>query len=89
MKIANQIVVGGQYNASLRVERDYSSGNTAPYPKWYGKYIPIQIMEEYPRFYVCKVLPHMTETSYDDTLPYTVTIDKIDLEMGVFKIYER
>ena len=85
---AETIIEGRQYIVRLRVERDYSTGE-APYPGWYGMDVPVQILAEYPRFYVCKVLPHKCRVSFGISSSYTVTIDKWDIEMGVFKIYER
>lgn len=89
MKIANQIAVGRRYLASLKVERDYSAGHTAPYPGWYGVNVPVLITGDYPRFYVCDVLPYREGMAFRSSKLYSVTIDKWEIEMGVFKIYEQ
>ncbi len=61
-----------------------TAGNTAPYPFWYEQFVPIEVMAEYDTFYVVKVLPHTKPGfSFGQAWPYTVTIDKFDLDTNV------
>lgn len=87
MRIVEALNLGQKYLVKLTTEREYSSGNTAPYPGWYGNYIPVIITGEYPRFYICDVLPHLNIQSYGSSSLYPITIDKWDIEQGIFKLY--
>lgn len=73
---------------TLISERGLSSGNTAPYPMWYGEAIPVKVIAEYPNFYVVEVQEHTnSHTIFPNNpfTPYKVTIDKFDLERNVFQ----
>ncbi len=88
MRRAESIRTGGRYFAKCMAEREYCAGSVVPYPGWFGNNIPVEIEAEYPRFYVCNVLPHVNNRSFGLSGRYIVTIDKVDIEMGIFKIYE-
>lgn len=79
--------VGSKVNVLLMQDRGYSSGSYAPYPNWYGTKIPVEVIGDYPNFYVCKVLPHVNTKSFSmgESGEYRVTIDKFDIATNIFK----
>lgn len=66
----------------------HKNGDTDAYP-WHGIAVPILITAEYPRFLVGTVLPHHApfgSGSFGISHPYTVTLDKHDIHIGVIII---
>lgn len=46
-------------------------------------YLPLVVLHEYKRYFVCTVLPHRNPySSFGLSSPYPMTISKIDLELG-------
>ena len=70
------------------VKAKHKNGDTDAYP-WHGIAVPILITAEYPRFLVGTVLPHHAPKgsgSFGPSHPYTVTLDKHDIHVGVIII---
>lgn len=52
--------------------------------------VPVKILEEYPRWYLGLVLPHVNPSGFGrESHPYRITIPKHDIETGVVTIKER
>lgn len=52
------------------------------YP-WGGGFAPLMIDAIYPKFIVCTVMPHRNPTvSFGTSKPYTVTLDKFEIDYG-------
>ncbi len=52
------------------------------YPGWYKAWIPLEIVEDYPDFYLCEVLPHINPLNKGFKIyskPYKVTLHKHDI----------
>lgn len=48
-----------------------------------GVYLPLKVKEEYPKFFVCEVLPHKNPIRYYGiSKPYPMSIKKFDLLCG-------
>ena len=70
------------------VKVKHKAGNTDAYP-WNGIAVPILITGEYPTFLVGTVLPHHAPKgvgSFGLSRPYTVTLNKHDVAIGVIII---
>ena len=70
------------------VKAKHKNGDTDAYP-WHGIAVPILITAEYPRFLVGTVLPHHAPKgsgSFGVSRPYTVTLEKHDIHVGVIII---
>lgn len=67
------------------VKVKHKKGSTDAYP-WNGIAVPILITAEYPSFLVGTVLPHHAPKSFGLSHPYTVTLDKHDIHVGVIII---
>lgn len=70
------------------VKAKHKNGDTDAYP-WHGIAVPILITAEYPRFLIGTVLPHHAPKgsgSFGLSHPYTVTLDKHDIHVGVIII---
>lgn len=61
----------------------YARGTNPPYPGW-DKGRQVKVTAEYPTFFVVLALPRMTPLGL--TEPYTVTIDKWDLEHNLWMV---
>lgn len=49
-------------------------------------WLPIEVIEEYTFFWVCRVLPHKNpKHSWGTSYPYNMTIGKFDLQCGDIK----
>lgn len=46
--------------------------------------VPVRLLASYPRYLVLEVLPH--ENNGHISMPYTITVDRRDLETGVAKL---
>lgn len=68
---------------TLKARHKY--GQTDAYP-WHGIAVPIQIIEEHPRFFVARVLRHHAPGCFGISVPYNVTLDKHDIEVGIIII---
>ena len=71
-------VVGEQIEVKLMEK----GNSTDVYPGWFGHYIPIEIIADYPKFYLCRVLPHinpMNKGYKTYSKPYQITINKWDI----------
>lgn len=69
-------VIGEQIEVKL-MEKSLDS-----YPGWYGHYIPVEIIGDYPNFYLCNVLPHINPINKGFKVyskPYKITINKWDI----------
>jgi hypothetical protein len=54
----------------------YVTGAHPPYPGFsHGR--KVEVIKEYPNFFLCTVLPRVTELGI--TTPYNLTIDKFDV----------
>ena len=70
------------------VKVKHKAGHTDAYP-WNGIAVPILITEEFPTFLVGTVLPHHAPKgvgSFGLSRPYTVTLNKHDIAIGVIII---
>ena len=70
------------------VKVKHKAGHTDAYP-WNGIAVPILITGEYPTFLVGTVLPHHAPKgvgSFGLSRPYTVTLNKHDVAIGVIII---
>lgn len=57
--------------------------NKAPDPIWNDQYLPIRIEKEYPRWFLCTVLPHVNQKDgMGMSSEYPMTIDKFNLRIG-------
>ena len=53
----------------------------------YGISVPVEVLEEYPRWYLCLVLPHMNPAGFGrESIPYRITIPKHDITSGFVQI---
>lgn len=71
-------VIGEQIEVMLMDKGNY----TDVYPGWYLHFIPVEIIEEYPSFYLCNVLPHINPMNKGfkiQSKPYKITINKWDI----------
>ena len=73
-------IIGEQIEIML-MERD---GNLDVHPGWYGHYIPVEIIADYPSFYLCNVLPHVNPINQRNgfkklSTPYRMTLNKWDI----------
>ena len=89
-RISN-IRVGGEYMARIHGQHKFScSGNTAPYPDWGEIAVPVRILGDYGMWWLVDVLKHRAaHPMFGDSEPYKVTIDKLDVIMGIFTLEER
>lgn len=60
------------------------NGYEEPFHGWRNEWIPLEIVEEYPMFYVCDVLPHVNPINKRQgfktlSKPYRTTIHKLDI----------
>lgn len=61
--------------------RGYCAGQTSPYPFWDEQFVPVEVIAENKNFYTVRTLPHTKPTgAWGPALPYTVSIDKQDVE---------
>ena len=67
------------------VKAKHKHGDTDSYP-WDGISVPVLITAEYPMFLVGTVLPHHTPRGLGLSNPYTVTLNKHDILLGVIII---
>lgn len=57
--------------------------NNTQSPTWHDIFIPVRIEKEYPRWYLCTVLPHFNEKEgMSESKEYPMTIDKFALRTG-------
>lgn len=58
------------------------------YPFPVGSTVPVKVTHEYPKFYVCDVLPHISESSmaFAKSKPYRISVDKFYFRTGAIKI---
>ncbi len=54
------------------------------YPGWYLNWIPLEIVAEFPGFFLCEVLPHVNPINKRQgfkgkSKPYKITINKLDI----------
>lgn len=66
----------------------HKTGSTSAYP-WNGIAVPVLILKETPRFLTARVLPHYAPKGcgcMGISHPYTVTLDKHDIQLGVIII---
>lgn len=51
--------------------------------------VPVKILEEYPRWYLGLVLPHVNPSGFGrESMPYRITIPKFDIATGFVEIKE-
>ena len=60
-------------------------------PEWNQFYVPIRIIQKYPKFWVATVLPHYNQSENGCPLskPYNVTIKRHELKCGDVVLKER
>lgn len=59
----------------------FKKGDSDAYP-WQGMTVPVRIIGEYDAFLVGEVLPHLAPNGFGLSHPYTITIDKHDIQIG-------
>lgn len=59
----------------------FKKGDSDAYP-WQGQAVPVLITGEYDNFLVGTVLPHHAPHGFGLSIPYPVTINKHDIQIG-------
>lgn len=59
----------------------FKKGDSDAYP-WQGQAVPVLITGEYENFLVGTVLPHHAPHGFGLSIPYPITIDKHDIQIG-------
>lgn len=78
-----RLQVGKKYKIRCTV-KGYCTGQTAPYPYWDEQYVPVKVIGENRTFYTVRTLPHTKPYgAWGEAKPYTVSIDKLDLDTNV------
>ena len=56
---------------------------------WGNVYLPLKVLQEYKRFFVCEVLSHRNpHLSFGPSRSYPMTINKIAMKMGEVVVRE-
>jgi len=69
----------------ITVKVRHKHGHTPAYP-WFYKAVPVLIEKETKGYLVGRVLPHRAPGGFGPSLPYRVTMNKFDIEKGIFII---
>ena len=69
----------GLIGETIKVQ--FKKGNSDRYP-WQGKAVPVLITGEYENFLVGTVLPHYAPHGFGLSVPYPITINKHDIQIG-------
>lgn len=52
-----------------------------------GFWVPMRILRDYPRYYLCEVKPHRNPyLSWGPSRPYKVCLDKLAIDFGEIEI---
>lgn len=69
----------------LRSQIEYVHNKLYPFSSE-GVSVPVRVLEEYPRWYLCLVLPHKNPRGFGESIPYRITVPKYDITSGFVKI---